>query len=142
MSNLAEAPSQLESTNAVLVLLANFVLNGNSILTWIHVLVLFLGGWLFFTVSRFDVSRLGKHCACPEFAKDMAQFIKGRVESSIAVFAISFVLFLLGVALGYVPDVPSLAVQVLTYIPTVVFAVTQLAALKGAFNLVMKQAGN
>jgi hypothetical protein len=143
MSKVADSSggSELSNTNEAIHLLLEFLFEGNSVLTWVHLAIGAACVGVVILSMRLDPQRLPRSFKCAAFARDIIGMVQGNAKALLPTFLIGFALFLVGVALEEVPSVPSLLVQVLTYMPTIVLTLFQLVSMHSAVRVVGKYTG-
>lgn len=141
VTNPAPQPSVLQSTDELFSQIGTFLFELNAIMTWIHIVVGAAGALLIWRTSKINPDKIPPSILCPNLARDVIDATKSGASAFLTSFALGYVLFLIGVAFNGVDAVPSLMVQLLTYMPTVVLALIQLRATYVGVALVRKHTG-
>lgn len=132
--------SQIESTNEAVREIFHFLFVPNSILTGVHLVILLLAIAFAVWVYRINPSKLGADFPCRTFAVAMIGSMRDSTGALITAFLISWMMFNLAVALDQ-SQLPSVMVQLLTYTPTIVLALSQLRAAQRGVQTIKQYTG-
>ncbi|MBO9501599.1 hypothetical protein [Brevundimonas sp. A19_0] len=120
--------SQIASTDEAFGEILHFLFGPNSILTTIHLAILVSGLVFAIWVYRINPQNLRSDFPCREFATAIVASVKESVSAFLTMFLIGGAMFYIAVALDG-DELPSKMVQLLTYAPIIVLALSQFRAL-------------
>ncbi len=129
--------SDLMNTNEALSRFAHFLFVENSILTWLHLVIILaalsLGIWLWLVHLRAEQSGFAAVCRVPEtpcarMAREWLDGVRQSNSQFLVAFGIGAVAFAIAVAFESIGS-GGMIVQVATYAPAVVLALSQIAAI-------------
>lgn len=142
LMDISTQPSDLKTTNEVIMKLLDFMFNGNSIMTCIHIVIFAFGLLLLYWLSEVEKKSKTGHLPpeCTNFASEMLNGVRDSTSTFVSTFGMSAILFGVGVWFES-KGTGGMMVQVTTYFPAVILAITQITSIYRSANRIKQHIG-
>lgn len=137
---------QADCLNGELIKIYTFLFHGNSIMTWVLLVILvasiFVHLWLGRIHSKSSTRTPAPTCSntCWDFSKNMLNVIKESSSQFLVSYSISIVIFLIGVWLEATGQ-SGMMVQIMSFFPAIILALIQIVSILNSGKTIKKHFG-
>lgn len=145
----SKSESDLKNTNDAIKKFLEFLFSENSWLTWLHIIIFFMAvaiaWWLARLSEKAEEKRYISHCnvvntPCNSIAKGWLEGLRQSNSQFIYAFSIGAIAFMIGVWFESNGS-GGMLVQVATYLPAIVLALSQILGIYQSSNHIKKHLG-